>query len=189
MSKAIKTAVAKWGVGLYLEEESTGDTGFTPPTMPQTTSKPVMADGPPLGGMPAQKNPQITSVGPSMDGPSIGPPVMETKKEIKGPPIGGGITSPPASNTNQPPMFTVDNGGTKSPDVSGFDLPTSGGLEKITDVQRVAIETIMSVHGIGFNDLLSKALQRADNLPTSLENIAYLDAVKIIQFGNELRQI
>lgn len=59
--------------------------------------------------------------------------------------------------------------------------------ENLTDIQKVAIETIISVHGIKYEDLVKRALNRTDNLPQALEQIKYNDAVKIIQFGNNLK--
>jgi hypothetical protein len=59
--------------------------------------------------------------------------------------------------------------------------------EFLTPVQKVAIETIVSVHKLNYNDLLVKALQRADNLPTDLGTMFYDDAVKVIQYGNNLK--
>ena len=75
---------------------------------------------------------------------------------------------------------------------AGFSPPidTSArgvGGENLTDVQKVAIETIMSVHSLTFQELNEKALQRTTNLPPSLNEVSYPDAVKMIQFGNNLR--
>ena len=60
-------------------------------------------------------------------------------------------------------------------------------VEKLTSVQKVAIETVMSVNNMKFDELVSKALQREDALPSKIDDVSYLDAVTIIQYGNHLR--
>ena len=59
-------------------------------------------------------------------------------------------------------------------------------MPRKTDVQKVAIENIMSVHGKTFAELSAAALQRTDNLPIAIEALSYQDAVKLIQYGNNL---
>jgi len=178
MSKAIKTAVAKWGVALYLDQESnsdapTPDVPVVTPTAPAPTTpakpkiEPPVVAGPPVGGPPIMK-------GPPIDTPSV------SKSTMDGSP-----------SRFQPPVFTVDNTDPSLKD-GGLDIPSGldgGGGEKLTPVQRVAVETIMSVNNMTFHDLLVKSLLREDNLPQSLDDISYLDAVTIIQYGNNLRQI
>jgi len=196
MSKAIKTAVSKWGVGLYLESDDIDDNAVSDiPSFTTTTPQRISAN--------TSNIPKSTSsmIGPPIDGASVPNPVEVKQNKpsvIPVPPVGGIPTGPPVSPPmgggstfkNHPPMFTVENNNTGN-DSSGFDIPSSGstGIEKITDVQRVAVETLMNVHNISFNDLLNKALKRTDNLPTALDTISYLDAVTIIQYGNNLRQI
>jgi len=186
MSKAIKTAVAKWGVALYLEQ----DESFT-----QTQNVPIVAPTVPTPTAtfePKKETPAVT--GPSIGGPPLsGPPAGGTP--VGGPSIGGPPINKPnmggGPSPSQPPVFTVQN--TETPLVDGgLDLPTNldgGGGEKLTPVQKVAIETIMNVNNIKFPDLLVKSLLREDNLPQGLEDISYLDAVTIIQYGNNLRQM
>jgi hypothetical protein len=184
MSKAIKTAVAKWGVALYLEQESSQPTPAAAPIQTPVATSPIPVEpkkettvaGPPMSGPPTESPTKPASGSPS--GPPAGPPV--------GPPVGNPGGGP---STSQPPVFTVDN--TEAPlKDGGLEIPTGldgGGGEKLTPVQKVAIETIMSVNNMTFDDLLAKSLLREDNLPQSIEDISYLDAVTIIQYGNNLR--
>ena len=190
MSKAIKTAVAKWGVGLYLELNEEADAPvFTAPAMTKVSSS----------------EPSFSAAPKKMSGPPMDIPV-ETKAATSAPAPKSFMSGPPMDTYQgnaapderyqqstkprmQPPIFTVENNEPIKKASTGFDLPSGGGIERITDVQRVAIETIMSMHGIGFEELLSKALHRSEKLPRSLDDIAYLDAVTIIQYGNELRQV
>jgi hypothetical protein len=60
-------------------------------------------------------------------------------------------------------------------------------VEKLTSVQKVAIETVMSVNNLKFDELVNKALQRQGTLPPKIDDVSYLDAVTIIQYGNHLR--
>lgn len=181
MSKAIKTAVAKWGVGLYLEPNEDTDTPvFTAPVTtrvplpePNPSITPKKVSGPPMN-IPIEVKPQNTSV---------------SKPPVNGPPIdglafGGGHSKP---KITQPPVFTVEN--VAPARTLGFDLPSGGGIERMTDVQRVAIESMMGIHNIKFDELVSKALARQSNIPKSFDEITYLDAVTIIQYGNELRRV
>jgi len=62
-------------------------------------------------------------------------------------------------------------------------------VEKLTSVQKVAIETVMSVNDLKFDELVNKSLQRKDNLPPTIDDVNYLDAVTIIQYGNHLRPV
>jgi len=195
MSKAIKTAVTKWGVALYLEQSDDVVTTNAPFAAPMTSFD-----------APATSVPTATNTMPT--GP-FGAPVVQPQRNVAaepkkvvpvvpGPPMDGPpMTASPTQNTYQadsksslfqPPVFTVEN--TDVSDSGGFELPkTSGNTEKLTSVQKVAIETILSMNNTTFEDLLGKALQRANNLPASLEDVSYLDAVTIIQYGNNLRQI
>jgi hypothetical protein len=87
-------------------------------------------------------------------------------------------------------MFTNDNVVNNDPQDKIPDfIPTSGADDHdyLTDVQKVAIETIMSVHNLSFQELASAALKRSDNLPTELDKVTYRDAVSLIQYGNNLQ--
>jgi len=178
MSKAIKTAVAKWGVGLYLEGE-------------EVASESVQSD------MPFLPNVGSTPSTPLVQTPTATPPV--NTPPVNTPPVAGPVAepvvnTPPAgspmggSSGHAPPAFTSVNPAPVTDIVPPpMDLPQANIKENLTDVQKVAIETIMSVHNLTFPELGAKALERSDNLPPSLDVVSYSDAVKMIQFGNNLR--
>ncbi len=185
MSKAVKAAVTKWGVGLYLEgddsestttEEAapTGPVGYNPPpaTRPEN---PVIPPKAPV----VAKTTASTSVPPSVGADiSYIPPVETTK-------------APPM---NAPPVFTNEEPiveATFTPPITADTaVAVEVGTEDMTPVQKVAIETILLSHGMDFPTLASKAIvDRTDNLPTSIEGrVDYHDAVKIIQYGNNIDQ-
>jgi len=190
MSKAIKTAVAKWGVGLYLEggsineEDAIGSWG--PPNIPASVqeTKPVPVTtpvAPPVVASPPPA-PVVTPVATPVNVPSNAP-------------FGIPMSAPAptkAAPLNIPTMFSNDNVVVTQTNIPvGFNppiqsVPTSVSVENLTDVQKAAIENIMSVHGKSFAELSSAALQRSDNLPNTLEALSYQDAVKLIQYGNNL---
>jgi len=211
VSKAIKTACAKWGVGLYLEKESinaadtgfnTSSTSFTPPAGMPSNSRPVP---------PVQNNPTQIPQNNPVNVPPMGQSVGNVPQNVSGPvasPVNANPVPPPQNNQvpqvknsagpptqNIPPSSNNPFGGpppqnnpTPVNDNQGF-APMDNSGEMLTDVQKVAIETIMSVHNMDFQQLLQVALDRKDNLPESLENTAYSDAVKLIQYGNNLRPV
>ena len=99
----------------------------------------------------------------------------------------------PAAAPVNAPVFTDANVVVTQPNQSASfnpptdSIPVQGSMtEGLTDVQKVAIENIMSVHSKSFDELSAAALQRTDNLPTKLEDLSYQDAVKLIQYGNNL---
>jgi len=189
MSKAIKTAVAKWGVGLYLEkgspsEESDADS-WGPPNIPTSVPEIKPVEQPIL----------------PVAAPVIPPVVVPVATPVSAPfnaPFGIPVNTPTvehkyaAAPLNIPTVFSNDNVVVAQPNIpTGFNppissVPTSVAVENLTDVQKAAIENIMSVHGKSFAELSSAALQRTDNLPNTSEALSYKDAVKLIQYGNNL---
>lgn len=193
MSKAIKTAVAKWGVGLYLEggsdSEESGTGSWGPPNIPISVpeTKPVAQPTPPV----------VAPVVPPVVAPVI-PPVATPVNIPSNAPFGIPMNTPivdhknTAAPLNIPTVFSDANVVVTQPNIpTGFNppvgaVPTSVTVENLTDVQKAAIENIMSVHGKSFAELSSAALQRTDNLPNAPEALSYQDAVKLIQYGNNL---
>jgi hypothetical protein len=204
MSKAIKTAVAKWGVGLYLEKGSVNEGSsagsWGPPNIP--TSPPVVAP---------VEQPTIAPVAPPVVPPVAAPIAAPVATPIAVAPVVPPVAAPvnipsgmpnipfdtpvqaPAAAPVSAPIFTDANVVVTQPNQSASfnpptdSIPVQGSMtEGLTDVQKVAIENIMSVHSKSFAELAPLALQRTDNLPNSLEALSYQDAVKLIQYGNNL---
>jgi hypothetical protein len=187
MSKAIKTAVAKWGVGLYLEggsineEDIAGSWG--PPNTPETKSMPAPA--PVVPPIPVPVVPPVAAPVATPVNIPYGIPNIPLGTKVKPP-------ATPAAMPSSAPVFTDDNVIVTRPNIpTGFNppiysVPTSAAVEKLTDVQKAAIENIMSVHRKSFAELSYAALQRTDNLPNAPEALSYQDAVKLIQYGNNL---
>jgi hypothetical protein len=213
MSKAIKTAVSKWGVALNLDEEQPHDVGGFPYTMvtPQNSVEPMYDKAPPMTAPIVQAPPSMQPpvsipieepAKPVFNGPPIMgmpmAPVSQTpvtqRVETFGPPMSGSAPTmsinKPTINTgiSQPPIFMAENSGANS---NHFDVGVGvqDDVVKITSVQKVAVEQIMTLNNYSFSDLLNVALQRANDLPASLDDVSYLDAVKLIQYGNHLRKL
>lgn len=201
VSKAIKTACTRWGVALYLEENesSSGEVtataaDFTPKfskteEMPTVKTDSVPLDIPmiPIDTLAEKKNPE--KMERPMPWPD--PPEIDTvKTEID---VGKTDTNPiftsdtivsdiPAGNMPDIPFNNQPQGEVKGDSVENT-------IEKLTSVQKVAIETVMSVNDLKFDELVNKALQREGALPESIDDVSYFDAVTIIQYGNHLRPV
>ena len=202
MSKAIKTAVAKWGAGLYLEGEESGDTMQYP-----ITNTPTPVGAATSADIPITTAPMDSSISsaplPDIAAPvGITGPVAEPIKTKNDPIMDGTLGHPPMlplvdQPVDIPPQKSLspvnipvpnNNPGVEAGFSPPIDTMAKGAIvENLTDVQKVAIETIMSVHNLKLVELNTKALQRLDNLPASLDSVNYADAVKMIQFGNNLR--
>jgi len=210
VSKAIKTACTRWGVALYLEENEDSNsevtataTDFTPQftktketpiTKSEMTAAATDIDFVPILDIPIQptnsvvkpKNPE--KMERPMPWPD--PPEIDTMKAEKN-----------VYKTDTNPIFTNDTIVASQAFVGNMpDIPFNNqpqeevkenymenSVEKLTSVQKVAIETVMSVNNMKFEELVNKALQREGTLPSTIGDVNYLDAVTIIQYGNHLR--
>jgi hypothetical protein len=160
MSKAIKSAVSRWGVDLKREESG-------------HTSAPA-SEGPPSAGSP-------------------GPAPKKEEPVASAPPIPNFPTAPPAEKKpeaapmNVPPIFT-DNNVISEPETAAPVAAPSAAEEipMLTDVQRVAIEHIMELQSLSFEALTKTALGRETDLPATLDEVKYPDAVMMISYGNHL---
>jgi len=176
MSKAIKTAVARWGLGLYLEDDSSStefaddvpnfvneSTDLKPVNSPKVDSG--SGDFPFFGETEnTSTNPQPAKTSePKKAAPVENmPPFMEDDLVVSGPPAGVDFNPP------------LDS------------LPTSDKADYLTTVQKAAIENVMEVHGKTFQELVKSSLERTSDLPESIDKVTYSDAVKMIQHGNNL---
>ena len=182
MSKAIKGAVAKWGVGLYLEADDLDGSSMTIPNVsPEKSHENVSV--PPMTILPGESS-AVSKPSSSFIPPNF--PPLDDKQ------ISDDVSSKPNQST-LPPMFTsaaspvLDNS-VPVLDTSMSDFaPIDSANEFLTDIQKVAIETIMSVHNLKLNDLFDIVLKRSDNLPQSIDKVLYQDAVKIIHYGNNIK--
>jgi len=204
MSKAIKTAVSKWGVALYLEGFDTEDApsvfgGFdvgpgVPDSKPDVPTPAGPIGGPPTFNAPLKTEEKKSNI-PNMPdlpskSPSVPEPVTKGTSSMLSPPfdIPIGVVGVANKNSSAGQFANVEN--TEQSSNTGF-APTDGaeGEEFCTPVQQVAINTIMESNSLTFNELALRALKREGTLPVSPEKAHYTDAVTIIQYGNELSKI
>jgi len=198
MSKAIKTAVARWGVGLYLEttsvNEEVGTDSFDTPNIPTDTPQPKVVESikseQPFPPFSAPVNNTGSAI-PVAEPVNVPPMMFDSYTEAPRPNV---VDDPLGGMPGSTPVFTDDNVIVTKPNTStNFNPPIdsvikqgAGGVENLTDVQKAAIDNIMSVHGKTFVELASAALQKTTDLPAAVEALTYQDAVKLIQYGNNL---
>ena len=209
MSKAIKTACSRWGVALFLDEtegprsEEIPSIDIPSDVVTKTAASNIPQDAPSVAS-PAAPVSDIPFAPPVDDDipPNTSPPTETPNKPT---------TTP--NRTIEEPVFTDNN--IVVPDPEYISTPSNvvapskaetvgtvvvetpppiteeahrpnGAVEKLTPVQKVAIESLMSINDVKFNILFTKAIPEQE-VPTSLDEISYLDAVKLIQCGNHLK--
>lgn len=177
---AIKNACKKWGVGLYLEEAPEEEGGpFGSPTGggpgPSPNKSQPMPDMTPPP-FPAENEPPTT--------PAQAAPKPDVKMAVPDIPTVGDV--PPDEGV---PTVAMPSGPAPT------DITQSTEHDKITDVQKVAIQGLLQIKAAAFGDtpeeerfpkLVVDALGRTDNLPRKVEDLSYQDAVTVIKYGNEI---
>jgi len=194
-SKALVNACRRWGVGLYLDDEAPSEVGFSGPatqkSQPIQTSKPMTAVStqglPPApakpAGPPAFASPQIDVL------PSVSkPPVVEQTAIQQVVPI------PPVQTVQEPfkPMSEIPkpmhgaplNGAhmakpTTVPTTITTETPS---VDSVSDVQKIAIQSLYDMRGYKFADLAQEVL---GNVP-DINTLTHDQAVAVIQHGNDL---
>lgn len=180
MTKAIKTSCSRWGVALFLEESTVSVDNSDVPASTVTDTPPYIPTEP------AQAVPDV----PTPVVPVNNPEKMESPHPWPDSPPDLSVDEPVFTNNN---VVAPDSGNFPSnvevPPLTGVEVsePTET-AEILTPVQKVAIESLMSVNKIKFKDLFMKAIP-GQEAPPSIEVISYLDAVKLIQCGNHLRPV
>lgn len=193
LSKAIKNAVAKWGVGLYLEsqgfeEDPSPMPNNTPPVKTPSNNTPAgpPIDGPPMGGTPSGPSPKPVAPTGTPVGPTFQPPMTPPV----GSPSGNPVSEPPAmprpETPPDAPVFTKDvpAGTNQAPPNEPFSAPTESSETGASDVQMKAIIHITKLNDIGYEKLAGLALGTEN--PPAVEKLTYIQARTIIQYGNNL---
>lgn len=188
-SKALVNACRRWGVGLYLDED-TGDPagGETPtaPTAPPTQGlppAPAKPAGPPV--IPPAIPPPLVDRPPVVEElklqqvPPTAPPGVESIPKVPAPapmhgaPLSGG----PMSKATAPPAIA-----SPPPDVVMSATTETPSVDSISDVQKIAIESMYDMRGYKYADLAQATLGSVPDINT----LTHDQAVTIIQYGNEL---
>ena len=238
LSKAIVSACARWGVGLFKDytTQSDGDqmdepiipalprihpvatgssadlpkTSWVPAPTPAPTAVPtgavmalppgvVIPKGEPKEVAPQQKDLDALIAAAISPPPSAAPKAAELPPALK-PMVTPNITipsnfvnqAPPVAAAVAPPNFSLPPTITSiSPAAVPADLPFSGaeqtGNGKISDVQKAALNAILSIRKIAYSDLALEAFANAGitrAIPAA-DDLSYEDAVVVIKFGND----
>lgn len=196
ISKAIKVACSRWGVGLRLDPELSdidSDTTTLPNNLPPGVGETTPSTPPDNNNLDIPDLNQSININntidtafnkPSSAEVNLNPeaPVVEQSPEI---PLE--TMSAPVSDEQIP---TTDSAPSVLPDIpenvsESFEVPVDMEPPNLTPVQETAITILMDQYGLSYEELAKKALGR-DTFPP-LKELEYKDAVKILQYGNNLK--
>lgn len=187
LSKAIVSACTRWGVGLFKESWGAGPVGVsntpnTPAPMPNVPAVPN-----PTPQIPVNPNPAP----PAPANPQLAPPPTFTVPAGPNMPVSNSVSvaQTPVENNPAPlpptPNPPVVNAVPSTPEVPFTDRNED--LIGFSDVQRVALNGILNMRGIKYNDLAKEAFEAKgiDKPIPPKESLNYEDAVVIIKYGND----
>jgi hypothetical protein len=176
ISKAIKQACKKWGVATDLEEESD-------PTSVKTSDIPsqTMSMAPPAQHVPIVKQETVQPVPVTPTIPQT-PVVPATPIKVTQPTMAA-VPTPSVENDNT----VVNQTPVETPMVATTN--TTNGSNKITDTQKVALNGLLTLRNLNYQQLVVDAFAERgitkDVIPQP-DDLDYDDAVVIIKYGNEL---
>jgi len=196
-SKALKDACKKWGVGLYLDDD---DDNSVP-----TSTIPSGYMGKEVGVPPSM--PSTPPIKENTDYVKEPSPIPTVPNSMPMPPgVGGGMPLPPGvamgnSRTEMPPQAPVQPMTPTIPPMpsippvistpplsSKVGTINTGEPEYISDVQRAALQSILSIKGVEYKTLAKEAFE-FNNLSISPipepDKLSYQEAVYVIKFGND----
>lgn len=214
ISKAIKVACSRWGVGLRLDPELSE-------SEPNDLNVPeIISQNPDQLEVPSPQ--QIDTSGTSVDIPDFNTSTtshsdtLVTANDLQSPSVDFNPESHIVSkdnfempNTPEVPLEAVSKTNQQNdvsqeevqvdplpanssvlPDIpenvaESFDVPFDMEPATLTAVQETAITILMEQYGFSYEELAKKALER-DTFPP-LKELTYKDAVKILQYGNNLK--
>lgn len=210
-SLAIRNACSKWGVGLNLEEED-GTEPRASSTKSNTSNIPKPDPGRPVTEevkaktnipMPKEKtvsssvsfNPKPNEELPKPVNP-FPTPKTETpvkKEAVKAPSFPSGPSSPPQKTNNAPVETKNDTPFPKIPmpkEVSATQATNKSDSDMISDVQKAALNGLLTIRGLEYNKLVkdafdSKGLTLDSEVPDP-DDLTYKQAVAVIRYGNDL---
>lgn len=213
LAKGIVNACTRWGVGLFKEHNAMDDTGETdysepsiptmqspqtvqspaapwppqaaaPPVVPKPTPAPaaVVAPAPPAPNVAAPKAAMMPPSSPVNQAPGFPPGVPQSVSNS----ISVSQNPAPAAAPKAMPSFPGPNmTPPATPEVPFSKQENNNG---ITDVQRVALNGILSMMGgIQYEDLAAEAFaaNNIDKAVPAKKDLSYEDAVIVIKYGND----
>jgi hypothetical protein len=216
LSTAIRNACTRYGVGLYLEgdhwtdgEYESSDDGdsdvmpptFAPPSLSRTEVSPSITE--PTFTIPTASSPASEPVvvdEQEMTPPTVQLPLSETKSKKMSPPPTASMT--PVVELKEEPPVTVEkvknvmpkipspaNGNSTTPPMSSTKPSYGGPVGGITDVQLAALDALLNLRGVKYEDLALAAFE-ANTMDTAnvpaMDQLTYKQAVAVISYGNHL---
>jgi len=183
-SKAFRDACKKWGIGLFLDDEA-GMPG--PAAVPPTPSAPKPVFTPLAAETPAPTPPPATPEVPVT--PAVPEPQAVAEPATPPPNVPEAPAVPPT-----PPATPAPAAPPSMPAMPADDMPMSSGVlsnddnGKITEVQQIALEGILNMRDLNYEDLAKEAFEnkgmKYDTIPRA-EDLTYEEAVVVVKFGND----
>lgn len=215
LSKAIVNACTRWGVGLFKERNAYELDNITPVEEDvdyASVAAPVAAPVNPVEISTMVNNGAIFPTPPVAKPPYSAPKTLENQRPVPpvpvasntvdfppAPPIPGkvvsaGITISQESAKEMPKVPGPVEAPVQKNSVPAMPAapsapftPQQNGNDKISDVQRVALNGILSMRNINYEDLAKEAFEArgVDKPIPPKENLSYEDAVIVIKYGND----
>lgn len=210
-SKALKDACKKWGVGLNLEEDSEvyttssnqvpsgymgKEVGVPPaPSVPKTQPA-FVPNAPPVVPPPAEEKPQFP-----VDTPQEAKNFPEPTTFVPEPPSSGGMPLPPGvkmsvssdtvikqelPSTPAPPTMNLSAG--EKPLGNKATTINNGDSNGISDVQKAALHSILSIKEVDYESLVREAFAANGINKTPIpppDDLTYQEAVYVVKYGND----
>jgi hypothetical protein len=199
-SKALKDACKKWGVGLYLDEDddAAGTTSSAPSSIPPgymgkeigvPPTPPIMKEDPgvftPTPPTPPTPN-KVEEPVPSGKAEAPFPPTPKSSMPLP-PGVGGGMPLPPGVSMSGNQSASTPPASNNAP-TSKVGTINTGEPDYISDVQRAALQSILSIKGAEYEPLAKEAFEfnGLDISPIPApDKLTYQEAVYVIKYGND----
>ncbi len=201
---AIRHACTRFGVGLYLEGDGGefygGDVDDTSKHVTVKEHKPVNNSNSMPGPAPITANIHNTTINDS-------PINSNVSTNTNSQPVKSGIKTPAGAKTNNhgpkipSPNVSVPIPNSTSSNTANAGISFPGGVQsvntninttteaRITDVQKAAIEGILSIRGVEYEDLITQSFTKfginVDSVP-KISELTYSQAVAAVKHGNAL---
>jgi hypothetical protein len=214
-SKALKDACKKWGVGLYLDEDDDAGSntssahaspspfppGYTGKELGVPPTAPILMEDPGVfvpTSIPPTPNKVEKPVHIKVEPPT---PSIPGKGNMAIPPgIGGSMPLPPGVAMSGTSMgTTIEAPVPQAPQMpaappvpprstSKVGVINTGEPEYISDVQRAALQSILSIKGVDYEPLAKEAFEFNGVVKNPIpepDKLSYQEAVYVIKYGND----
>jgi len=192
-SRAIKDACRHLGIGLELRDTEQGgvtNTNTPPPPINPIDNKVFM---PPIGGIPSTPPPNQDTAAPQV--PLINeigtpPPTTDATGFPQQQPVVTATPPPQQVVTTGLPAHLQQSNTEAQKQVVTPPAPMTGadGKVMISDVQKVAMESMLNIKGLNYDEAATAAFTKAQKEVSALpkqEDLTYDEAVLIIQYAND----